>query len=161
MVIASCGGFGFSMAMNYRKQEHFLRQLVKAIDIFSCELEYKLSPLPQICRSVSQTLGGSVGRMFSSLAEELEAQVCPDAASCMEAVLQRQRDLPSLSRTHLLQLGQTLGRFDVTGQLKELAAAKADCMEALNTIRSQRDVRIRNYQTLGLCAGAALAILLI
>ena len=161
LVIAGCGGFGFSMALNYKKQEQCLRHLIKALDIFSCELEYRLSPLPAVCRSVSQTVGGSIGKVFAALASELDSQVCPDAACCMEAAIMSVTDLPASVRSYLRQLGQTLGYFDVAGQLSELAATRAECTEKLETIRGERDVRIRNYQTLGLCAGAALAILLI
>jgi len=161
LVIAGCGGLGFSMAMHYRKQEQCLRQLIKTLDIFSCELEFRLLPLPDVCRSVSKTVGGCVGNVFAYLAAELDSQVCPDAACCMEAALHSSSDVPGCVKNLLAQLGQTLGRFDVAGQLSELAATKADCMEKLDTIRAERDVRIRNYQTLGLCAGAALAILLI
>lgn len=161
LVVAGCGGFGFSMAMYYRKQEQTLRQLIKALDIFASELEFKLSPLPEICRTVSQTVGGCVGRIFTYLAAELDSQVCPNGACCMEAAVNTASDLPGSCRGYLLQLGKTLGRFDVAGQLSELSATKADCMEKLDKIRSEKDVRIRNYQTLGLCAGVALAILLI
>ena len=161
LVIAGCGGLGFSMGMYYKRQEHCLRQLIKSLDIFSCDLAYRLTPLPEICRSAATTIGGSVGKVFMHLAVELDSQICPDAACCMEAALNTVCDLPQCCRTYLHQLGQTLGQFDVTGQLSELSAVKADCQEKLDLIRADRDVRIRNYQTLGLCAGVALAILLI
>ncbi len=160
-IIAGCGGFGFSMALHYKRQEQCLRQLIKGLDIFSSDLAYRLTPLPEVCRSVAKSVGGSVGKAFSYLAMELDSQVCPDAACCMEAALNSACDLPKSCRTYLLQLGQTLGRFDMAGQLSEIAATKADCLEKLDAIRADRDVRIRNYQTLGLCAGVALAILLI
>ena len=161
LVVVGCGGFGFSMAFHYRKQEQCLRQLIKALDIFSSELEFKLSPLPEVCRTVSQTVGGSIGTVFSNLASQLDAQICPDASCCMDAALKASSELPRACKEYLLQLGQTLGRFDAAGQQSELVATRADCMEKLETIRREKDVRIRNYQTLGLCAGAALAILLI
>ena len=161
LVIAACSGVGFSMAGNYKKQEVCLRQIIKAIDIFSCELEYRLSPLSNICRTVSETVEGSIGQVFCLLADKLEEQLCPDAVCCMYSVLQEEPRLPQICRSYLTQMGQTLGKFDISGQLSELASVKVNCTEALDALRLNRDVRIRNYKTLGLCAGAALAILLI
>lgn len=161
LVIAGGGSIGFSMAFHYRKQEQCLRQLIKAIELFSCELEFKLTPLPEVCRSVSRSVGGSIGEVFQCLAQELDSQIRPDAACCMESAVACCKDLSQPCRGWLLQLGRTLGRFDVAGQLAELASVKAGCVEQMNAMLAERDVRIRNYQTLGLCAGAALAILLI
>ena len=35
---------------------------------------------------------------------------------------------------------------------------RGDCRTQLKALEQNRDIRLRNYQTLGLCAGAALAI---
>ena len=161
LVVFGAGGIGISMAMHYKIQEQTLRQLLKALDIFLCELEYRLTPLPQLCRTVSESIDGSIGKVFHTLALELEAQICPDARACMASVLQSDIGICDKARKILLQLGQTLGRYDVSGQISEISGAKAECTEELERIRSERDVRIRNYQTLGFCAGVALAILLI
>ena len=69
-----------------------------------------------------------------------------------------------LSRTLkelLLELGRGLGSFDLNGQLRGIEAVRRQAIEALQESVNDRDVRIRSYQTLGLCAGAALAILLL
>ena len=49
--------------------------------------------------------------------------------------------------------------FDLAGQLKSLKALQRACQDALVSLERDKDVRMRNYQTLGLCAGAALAII--
>ena len=69
-----------------------------------------------------------------------------------------------LSRTMkglLLELGRSLGNFDLNGQLRGIEAVRRQALEALQNSVKDRDQRIRSYQTLGLCAGAALAILLL
>ena len=60
-----------------------------------------------------------------------------------------------------ITLGRTLGRFDLDGQLIGLENARRDCRRAVDALSENRDNRLRCYQTLGLCAGAALAILFI
>jgi len=54
-----------------------------------------------------------------------------------------------------------LGRFDLPGQLEGIQAVRKRCEESLESIRKNRNERLRSYQTLGVCAGAALAIILI
>ena len=161
LIMIGCGGFGFAMARNYKKQEKSLRQLIRALDFFSCELSCRLTPLPDICRKISESDSSSVGGVFSTLEKELGSQIFSDVINCMEVALGAVPDISTKCCALLRQLGMTLGQYDTEGQLSEIAAVKVECVRELESICVQRDVRIRNYQTLGLCAGAALAILLI
>lgn len=161
LVFVCCGYFGFSMAMSHRKEEGTLRQLIAAIDYMECELQYRLTPLPLLLEQAAKQSGGTVRAVFTALSTELEEQISPEVSSCMEAVLSKQRDIPECSRDAFRVLGQGLGRFDLQGQLKELDSARLFCSEHLSALLSNRDVRLRSYQTLGLCAGAAIAILLL
>jgi hypothetical protein len=61
----------------------------------------------------------------------------------------------------LEELGQSLGRFDLPGQLRGLERAIRETELVLRTVREGAPERRRSWQTLGLCVGAALAILLI
>ena len=79
----------------------------------------------------------------------------------MESVLKGCPEQPPLTRDNLILLGESLGRFDINGQLKGLESVRSSCRTALDSMTENREVRLRNYQTLGLCAGAALAIILI
>ena len=61
--------------------------------------------------------------------------------------------------TELARELDTLGRFDLPGQLRGLESAIRSTEEALRQLRDGAADRRRSYQTLGLCAGAAMAIL--
>lgn len=159
LIIAGCGGVGFSMAAAHRREEKALRQLIRALDYMGCELQYRLTPLPELCRCAAAESGGAVSQALVNLASELEAQVAPDAASCMNAALSKIQHLPQAARKNLLALGSSLGQFDLQGQLTGLEAARKQCRRELDELSKNRDVRLRSYQTLGLCAGSALAIL--
>ena len=159
LIVAGCGGYGFSLCTRYRKRERALSDLVRALDRMECELQYRLTPLPELCRQTAAESGGRIREVFTSLAGELENQVSPEVRSCMNAALCRVRELPERAKKELLELGQTLGRFDLPGQLKGLEAIRRNCRSELDELSRNREVRLRSYQTLGLCAGAALAIL--
>lgn len=161
LVIACCGGVGFSMALHYKRELDGLRQLIGALDFMSCELQYRLTPLPELCRKTAELCAGSIKAVFLALAVELESQISPDVASCMTAARGKIPELPQKTSASLETLGHSLGLFDLEGQLKGLEAVRAACERELGTLEENKVQRIRSYQTLGLCAGAAVAILFI
>ncbi len=159
LVISGCGGFGFLIASNQRREEKILRQLAASLDYMGCELQYRLTPLPDLCRLTGSEVKGCIGRVFTLLAEELESQVLPDVSTCMYIVLEKIQDVPYDTREVLRLLGTSLGRFDLEGQLKGLESVRTVCRQKIEALAANREPRLRSYQTLGLCAGAALAIL--
>lgn len=159
LIITGCGGVGFSMAAAHRREENALRQLIGALDYMGCELQYHLTPLPELCRGAARQTSGCVRNVLLTLAQELDSQIAPDANFCMKAAIAKTSKLPKLIEKNLLVLGQSLGHFDLQGQLKGLENARQQCRRNLDELSKDRDVRLRSYQTLGLCAGSALAIL--
>lgn len=159
LVIAGCGGFGFSIASGCKREERLLKRLMRVVEYMQCALPYTMTPLPDLCRQAGQEAGGTIGEIFLNLARELEWQIAPDACSCMAEALKKSHEVPVKIKRLLLQLGRTLGQFDLPGQLKELSAVYSSCETELKHIMQDQSSRLRSYQTLGLCAGIALAIL--
>ena len=79
----------------------------------------------------------------------------------MYAVLSKLENLPKSTAEALGLLGKSLGRFDLNGQLLGVESVRSYCRRELGSLEAGRDQRIRGYQTLGVCAGAALAILFV
>lgn len=161
LVILGCGGFGFHIAASQRLEERTIRQLIGVLDYIACELQYRMTPLPQLCRQAALECTGSLNKLFSAMASELEMQVAPDVDMCMKTVLARFSDVPKFTYEIMRKLGRSLGRFDLEGQLQDLEAVRSQCRARLSQIGENKDVRLRTYKTLGLCAGAALVILFI
>ena len=161
LIIVSCGGAGYGLALNHRRTESAFRQLISALDYMECELQYHMTPLPELCRQTAGNVSGIIGKVFAKLAEELDRQISPEVRSCMEVTVASVRELPESVGKLLKELGKTLGRFDLPGQLRGIEGVRRSSRKALDQLERNRDVRLRSYQTLGLCAGAALAILLI
>lgn len=159
IVVICCGYFGFSMAIAHRKDEKMLRQIVRAIDFMEYELQYRLTPLPQLLLQAANETNGFVSVVLSKLAGELNDQVSPEVQCCMDAVLLKQKAISRCAREVFHTLGKSLGRFDLQGQLMELDSVRSMCQRYLSALETDRDVRLRSYKTLGLCAGATLAIL--
>ena len=160
-IIAGCGGCGFLMAWRYLVKIRLLQNLINVLDYMECELQYRNTPLPRLCRQAGQMSQGKIQEVFLLMADELDAQVSPDAQRCMAAVLERCGDMEKTLYDILLTLSTSLGRFDMQGQLRALEYARKTCRSELLLLTENKSNRIRSYQTLGLCAGAAIAILFV
>lgn len=161
LIVVGCGGFGFLTAQLYNRQIRDLRSLEEVIRWMICELEFRQTPLPQLVRDGAAKCAGSIREVLTQLAQTLEAQVAPDAAACMESVLRKCILYHGSAEEHLRKLGRSLGEFDLQGQISSMQAVLADCRTDIDAFEKDRPQRVRSYQTLGLCAGAALAILFV
>ena len=159
LIVAGCGGVGFGMARAYKREENTLRQFIGVLELFCCELEYRMTPLPELFQIAEKASTGALSRLFSAIHSELIKQTAPDAPACLNTAFRTCRDLPESVIFPLMDLGRTLGEFDINGQLKGIQSVQATCIRKLEELENNRTQRIRSYQTLGLCAGAALAIL--
>lgn len=157
-IVTGCGGFGFAMAAASRKEEQQLRLLLRSLEYMSCELSYRQTPLSALCRGAALGETGVVPSFFLELAKELERLAAPDVQTCVHEVLAR-TEMPIQLRRLLRELGATLGRFDLPGQLRGLEGSIRFTEEALRRLQDGAVNRRRSYQTLGLCTGAAMAIL--
>ena len=161
LIVISCGSVGFCLATQHRAEERSLRNLANILGFMECELRYKLTPLPNLCRQAAEAFPQMPGRLFTELSTVMDSQTTPDMQSCVKQVLGANKNIPEITKNVIASLGEAMGRFDLEGQLKSLAVAQNECKRNLDMLENNRDSRLRSYQTLGLCAGAALAILLI
>lgn len=161
LTIIGCGSLGVQAANTHKRQEMSLQQLSQILAYMKWELEYRLTPLPELCAAASNQTKSSLGKVFSLLSRELDGQTAPDVRQCMLAVLSKVGDLPILTERALSLLGESLGRFDLPGQLKSLESVENYCRQELEKLSYHREERLRSYRVLGICTGIVLAILFI
>ena len=159
MVIVGCGGIGFKLAADLRQEIKALRDLIGILQFMECELNYRLTPLPQLCR-ISGGQGNFLKPLFECFADEMESQASVNISSCMEAAMHKNMGKAEKIRTYLEELGSSFGNFDLDGQLRDIESVRLKCIKRLDALEKDKDIQVRNYQTLGVCAGTALAILL-
>ncbi len=160
-IVIACSAFGAALIASYKREVQSLRQLINMLDFMECELQYRLTPLPQLVCETAREAKGVLRMVFVQFARELEDQVSPDVSCCMQSAVGAQNDIPPITAECLIALGSSLGRFDLQGQLNGLDGIRQMCRSKLSRLEHNKDARLRTYQTLCVCAGAALAILLI
>lgn len=161
LIIGGCSFFGFSICAGIKREEHTLRLLINILDYMQCELQYRMTPLPDLCRQVGLEHRNIIGKFFADLSVELESKISSDVSCCISNLISLYSDLPPRSKKALQIFGASLGRFDEEGQIRSLEAVRAFCRTEIENLAVNRDARLRSYQTLGVCAGAALAILFV
>lgn len=160
VLMAGCGGFGFSLAAAQRREAALLRRLIHALQEMEWELKFRLTELPDLCRIGGDAAGSVLGPIFREVADRLDRAEVTDICACLNGCASRQ-ELPRSLRRNLRELGRSLGQFDLEGQLQGLQAVRLQCRKDLQNMEQDAPQRLRSYQTLALCAGAALAILFI
>ena len=161
LIMVGCGGFGLALCAQHRAEEASLLKLIRALDYMTCELQFRLTPLPDLCRMAGRESSGQVGKVLISLGTELDSGLDSEVSPTLERVLNGFPDLPSKTRRNFDLMGSSLGRFDLEGQRNGLDGVRTACRRDLEELNQNRENRLRSYQTLALCTGAALAIILI
>ena len=161
LIVISCSGVGYFLVFNHKREEKAISQLIGALDYMQCELTYRLTPLPELCRMAAAENIGMVSQVMLALADEMDSQISPDVSACMHAALIKSPKLPTRTHALMQKLGGSLGKFDMEGQLRGLENVRQLCRKEMESLSNHRDQRLKNYQTLSICAGVALAILLI
>ena len=156
-----CGGFGLNLAYCHMNELKTLQKLLAVLEFMENELRFRLTTLPRLCKLAALECDGVVQKIFLQLSSELQEQAVPDVKLCFMAAIAKVGNIPPITREALQRLSVTLGRFDLVGQLKGFEAVRNFCRLKLDELNREIKVRVRGYQTLGLCAGAALVILFI
>lgn len=160
MVIAGCTVCGVITSCNQKKGIETLEELVWVLDSLTCELEYNRTPLPELCRRIAKSRTGMLRTFFIHLADEMDSQIKPSVPSCVGAALQNSPGLPQEVQSLLYQLGDSMGRFDVEGEILSLQALRSAAEQRLDVMRIARKEKGKTNQTLWVCAGVAAAVLM-
>lgn len=161
LVLVGCAVFGFLVARTYRREATYLREYIDLLNDIECELQYRAGRLSEIFSNLSQSRKGPIHSFCIALSDELEAQVQPSVPNCVFAAVRRTEDLPERVRKYLIKMGQSLGQFDISGQLLELRAIRSEAENELSVMVNEQELKTKNAKTLGICAGVTIIILLI
>ena len=160
-IFTACTSVGFSIAFKQIREIKMLEQWIRIAHRIEKEIGYYGKSIPDVFRMISYEEKGELAQVFLRTAIEMENQIYPDASQCLSIAVAKTERLPGSILELLDFLGNELGKYNLDEQLKGIAQISTIAMEKRNQLCKDRVKRIRGYQTLGLCAGAALVILFI
>ena len=146
-----------------RRQQAQTLALIDALLRIRHELQYRLTPLPEIFAALGGSRNREIADFFSCLASMLSAQqTCTLSYACRQALAQTHGlSLSSAARGTLLSLFDSLGKYDLEGSVQALDLALSRLREEARTLQNGAAARCRTYLTLGVCTGLAVAVILI
>ena len=161
VLAASAAGFGF--AKNVRLQCAQLDALSWALETMAGEMSARLTPLPEIFLLLGSGAQKDVSLFFKTAAMALMTPPgCTVPVAFKRGFAAAMNFRPGEQAVQALYaLSAGLGRFELERQLAAIEQAKAAVTRALLSLQAQKQVRTRCYGTIGVCAGLALAVILL
>ena len=162
LIILSASSVGFRIARGLGKRCKLLRQLLAALTLLKQEIGMCATPLPQAFALMAVATDGPLETLFSVAAREMDRNRWASPLVAIKKGLTQTPELPEgdLATQTLLELAARLGKYDLESQLQGIDLASMRLSEELSRVERERSTRSKTYQTLGICAGLALAILL-
>lgn len=162
-VIISAGSVGIRLAYAVRQRCTMIGQLIIALQLMKSELATHGTPLPETFGMIAAATSGSVAAYFSSAAKNMNSK---HWLSPMDGLGMAENQLKELQPEDpvgqiLHDLSSGLGKFNLENHLESIESALVRLNLIYHNAEQEKIARCRTYKTLGLCAGIALAIILI
>ena len=163
LILTASSAMGLGLARTVRRQQAQTLALIDALLRIRHELQYRLTPLPDVFLALQESREAAVAAFFSGLAGSLSAaDTCTVGYACRQALAQtRGLSLSSAARGTILSLFDSLGRYDLEGSVQALDLALSRLREEVKALQNSAAARCRTYLTLGVCTGLAAAVILI
>lgn len=160
-IVAGSGCIGIFHTMEHYRTVKFVRKIIIAAEYMERELRYRQLPIPELLLNTADYCGGVIKPLFTQFSKRISSQLDTDLSTAMNAVLFSFKSLPDVFSDLCRELSKSIGQFDIDGQLECLESLRTVCKAKLDALTDEQATKMRSFQTLALCTGAAVAILLI
>ncbi|MBO5867675.1 MAG: stage III sporulation protein AB [Oscillospiraceae bacterium] len=160
-IVIGSGFIGLAHTYHHKKTVNLLKQVISAVDYMERELKYRHPPVPELFSSAAEHISGTIGELLKHVAIETELRFHQDVRTCFDIVMEKSFHLPDIIVCACQLIGSAIGEFDISGQIENLNNVHSECLTMQDKLTEEQDIRMRSFQTLALCCGAAVAILLI
>ena len=162
-IVISAGTVGFRLARQLRLRCTMLRQLQSALHVLKNEIAFCATPVPRAFAKMAASLEGALAELFARASGAMDKRCWLTPSSAMEYAMQ---EVPGFEqgdkvRDILLELAGKLGQYDLDSQIQGIGLAMTQLDEERQAAERERSVKSKTYETLGVCAGLAVAILLL
>ncbi len=154
--------YGSGAVGELRRRALALEELHSGLVWLEEELTFRMAPLPGLLEQLGQSRRGETGLFFKEVTQLLTKDPESGLYPCWRQAMVRQLSLlhPE-ERQVLLELGQTLGRYDAQTQRQALAQGA----RRLAALRDKAGEEVRRlgkvYAALSLAGGAAVILVLV
>jgi len=164
MVISAGTGIGFSVASRYSERPRQISQLIGCLTTLKACVSYISMPLPEALKHCGAAVEGPVRELFQRTGDLLGTEGWLSPRQVFAEVMEEMATKLAFAmpeREIILQLGSNLGTTNREEQQKYLTMVLAGLEKIEQESRRARDLNVKMFRYLGICAGLALAILLV
>jgi len=149
-------GYEINRKMKYRCLQ--LQQMLRALQLLRNEIAFCGTSLPNIFALMAATCDGALEALFSFVAKEMDHSPWKTPIEAAKPLLENstQDTLPILE-----DLFRGLGNYDMDAQLATIERVQTAVRNSLDAAEQDRRKRSKTYETIGICAGLSVAILLL
>lgn len=158
-IVCSTTYMGFHLANGFRIRRKQLMQFLRCLPIIRNEIAFCGTPIPKIFRLISEHTEGEVHEVFGNVSNKMEKNKTMTPAEAMEETLTARKYTCLVPR--LLELADKLGNYDLEAQITGIDQVRSQAELQMAELEQERAQKGKVYESLGICAGLALAILLI
>lgn len=159
-VVLGSTGAGVTMAWSVRRTLETARRLRASLERMKNEIACRRTALPELMELLSGE-GGPLSELFGRMAEQLRLRQEASVYAIVRKCLAASPPLPGEVNRILMELAPGLGQYDIQCQLYSLDLAAGQAQALIERCQSEQKGRVKSYCTLGVCAGLALAIMLL
>lgn len=163
LIVASAASFGFRYGWSVKRRAELIGQLLLGLRLLKGEISVYGTPLPQAFGVLAAATKGSAADFFSFAAREMNRNRHLSPQEVLENAGNQLKELRQDDpvRKVLRDFFAGLGRYDIESQICGISITIAGLEEILRQTEAEKGLRCRTYRALGICAGLALAIVLI
>lgn len=158
-IVCSMAYMGIHLSNGFRVRRKLLQQFMKCLPIIRNEIAFCGTPIPKIFRLLADHMDGELQDIFR------QVSVCMDAAKTMTPAEAMEQTVMTRKYTclvpRMLELADKLGNYDVEAQIVGIDQVKSQTEVQMAELDQEQAQKGKVYESLGICAGLALAILLI
>ena len=146
-----------------RRLSFLLHALLAALEAMKGEIEYRLTPLPELFAALGEGTEPVTAAFFRGCAAMMEADRALPPQLVLGRAMEQTTSLQWSARTRetVRNLAFSLGKFDLGGQVRAIELAQERLRAELAEVQAGSRARCRSYETIGICAGLALAVILL
>ena len=148
LIVIAASSVGIRMSLSVRAEDRDLRQLQRVLEYMLCEIQGSLTPAQQLCERAGDLCRGQLRQLMQDCAAGIGAQEAADVGQIMEVC-------------HLRVLCEILGKYDREEQSRAMENLIDRVADSIAQLQQGKADRCRSYEVLGVCAGCALAIILL
>ena len=163
LVVVGSAAFGFGSASGIRRQIRLLQELIARLQDMKSQIAYRMTPLPELLEQMAVACHTELAAFFTAFAENMTGNMLMSVPVAASMALECTHNLPldAEGQETLRTFCQSLGLYDLDGQLAALNLAQTRLQQQLDTLEASKRARCRSYQTIGVCAGLAIAVILV